>query len=276
MVGTCRRSEAAGCPATRHGSAGAVQRAPARATLHSSLLDLNRLAGNRALAGMLQRKVGWTDAVDKGYAWNKDERKRGNVRRIPLEGLAAGMGTARKDKRAWRWVVDNPETGEGHEELESTKIGELSPESAEGKAIVLVPAALDATQPIEVVVFLHGFTEGTHRPFAGLRALDPAPKKPSPKMADLRKGIDDDGRRAGPRRRARRRRRAARGERPVAARDRDPAGRPALPVQQGGQGGLLRRAVRRRGRRPSCRPSSAGTTRAASPRRPRRRSSGRR
>ena len=177
---------------TRHGSAGSVQRAPARATLHSSVLDLNRLAGNRAVAGLLQRKVGWSDAVTKGYGWNADERTRkgGKVRRIPLEGLAEGLGMARKDQQAWKWVVDDRKTGAGHPELESTNIPSLSPESAKGKAIVLVPAALDATKPIEVVVFLHGFTEGAHRPYAGLRALDPAPQGAGAKLTSLRTGID--------------------------------------------------------------------------------------
>jgi len=177
---------------TRHGSAGSAQRAPARATLHSSVLDLNRLAGNRAVAGLLQRNVGWTDAVKKGYGWNAGEqtRKGGTVRRIPLEGLAEGLSMNRRDQQAWKWVVDDKKTGAGHEELESTNIPSLSTESAKGKAIVLVPAALDATKPIEVVVFLHGFTEGAHRPYAGLRALDPAPRGASPKLTSLRKGID--------------------------------------------------------------------------------------
>ena len=46
----------------------------------------------------------------------------------------------------------------------ATKIPVLSSESAKGKAIVLVPDGLDATKKIEVLVFLHGFTEDSGRP----------------------------------------------------------------------------------------------------------------
>jgi hypothetical protein len=155
---------------TRHGSDG-VRRAPARAAIHASVRELSRLAGNRAVTALVQRKVGWSDAVTKGYGWNAGERTWGKVRRIPLEGLAEGLGGG-KDKLR-------------------TEIPSLSPEAAKGKAIVLVPTALDATKSIEVVVFLHGFTESSvYRPFAGLRALDPAPKSPSAKMAKLRQGVD--------------------------------------------------------------------------------------
>ena len=59
----------------------------ARATLRSSILELNHRAGNRAVAGLLQRKVGWTD----GKKWNDDEHPWGEIRRIPLEGLAEGL-----------------------------------------------------------------------------------------------------------------------------------------------------------------------------------------
>ena len=76
-------------------------------------------------------------------------------------------------------------------------ITELSSESATGKAIVLVPDALDATGSIEVVVFLHGFTEGTFRPYAGWRQLvDPKPKTAGlgkvleERLPRLRQGVD--------------------------------------------------------------------------------------
>jgi hypothetical protein len=143
--------------------------AAAPATLRSSILDLHRSAGNRAVAGLLQRKVGWSDASLQGKAWNADEHTVGKVRRIPLEGLAEGLDAD----------VKRP-TGR--------KISELSSEGATGKAIVLVPAALDATGSIEVIVFLHGFTEGLHRPYAGWRELvDP---KPTTGPGRLRGGID--------------------------------------------------------------------------------------
>ena len=108
-------------------------------------------------ASLLQRKVGWSDASKQGKAWNADERAVGKIRRIPLEGLAEGLDASVKGAAG-------------------RKIPQLSSEGATGKAIVLVPAALDATGSIEVVVFLHGFTEGIHRPYAGYRQLvDPKP-----------------------------------------------------------------------------------------------------
>ena len=107
-----------------------------------------------------------------------DERAVGKVRRIPLEGLAEG--------------TDANVRGAG-----GRKIPELSSEGATGKAIVLVPAALDATGSIEVVVFLHGFTEGRFRPYAGWRQLvDPKPKTSDlsaelqERLPRLRQGID--------------------------------------------------------------------------------------
>jgi hypothetical protein len=178
---------------TQQGSPGAVRRPSASpATLHASVLNLHRGAGNRAVARLLQRKVGWSDASTQGRAWNIDERAVGKIRRIPLEGLSEGLSMNRKDELAKRrWVWDDPEPHKkGHMEMESTRISQLSSEGAKGKAIVLVPDGLDATKPIEVLVFLHGFTEDTGRPFAGWRTLDVQPKGASPKLQDLRRGLD--------------------------------------------------------------------------------------
>ena len=165
------------------------------------IVALHGAAGNRAIARLLhapargvQRNVGWTDASQEGRAWNADERGVGKVRRIPLEGLAEGL---QKD-RAKTWVWDDQAANKGHFAMESTAIGSLSPESATGKAIVLVPEGLDATQKIEVLVFLHGFTESSQtRPYAGWRELDnPAPstdkldKPHAEKMKRLRQGLD--------------------------------------------------------------------------------------
>lgn len=167
------------------------EEAAAEDSLDSPLLR----AGNRAVAGLLappapaiQRYVGWRgkDVVTAGYGWNVDERAVGGIRRIPLEGLAEGIQT----KKAKRWVWDDRKAGKGHYEDESTEVS-LSTEKAQGRAIVLVPDALDATKPIEVVVFLHGYTEDTGRPFAGWRALSkPPPAKPKSKVEQLRQGMD--------------------------------------------------------------------------------------
>jgi hypothetical protein len=125
-------------------------------------MNLNRSAGNRAVAHLLQRHVGWKKGSKKGRQWNRDEQAVGTIRRIPLEGLSEGLGDE-------AWMPD------------------LSSEGGKGKAIVLVPDSLDATKAIEVMVFLHGWTEdaGT-RPYAGWRTLDTKPAG----LSDLRRGVD--------------------------------------------------------------------------------------
>jgi hypothetical protein len=158
----------------------------------AALLALQRAAGNRAVSSLLtpvQRKggkpapalkpqdFGWTDAAktEEGYKWNVDAQDRGEIHRIPLEGLTVGF------------------QGKGE--------SELTKESAAGKAIVLVPwstslALKAANAKLTVVIFLHGFTEDPkERPFGGYRALDPdkSPKKaPGDDAAPLRKGIDSN------------------------------------------------------------------------------------
>jgi hypothetical protein len=162
-------------PITQQGRSASVQRGKVPA---APILDLHRMAGNRAVTGLvLQRSVGWTDVSPegkKGYGWNVDERSVGKVRRIPLEGLKEGTGAnlTAKQQKGWQ------------------DIGSLTSESAIGKAIVLVPEGLNANDSIEVVVFLHGHTEGTHRPFGGFRTLDKTVKDASQHLQDLRKGID--------------------------------------------------------------------------------------
>jgi hypothetical protein len=176
---------------TQTGPSTPARRRPA--SLHSSVVELHRLAGNRAVTGLvggaLQRAVGWTDASKKGHAWNVDERAVGKVRRIPLEGLSEGLSMNRRDEKAQVWVWDDKPARKGHMDVETTRVPALSTEGAKGKAIVLVPEALDATKAIEVLVFLHGFTEDAGRPFGGWRTLDTAPRS-SGKMKDLRQGVD--------------------------------------------------------------------------------------
>jgi hypothetical protein len=152
------------------------------------MLGLQRSVGNRMVARLvrrapsplLQRKVGWTGAVTDGYGWNVGERAVGKIRRIPIELPDHGL------------PKDAP-------------ISQLTTERSDHRAIVLVPAALDATQIVDYVVFLHGFTEdaGT-RPYAGWRAYKPPAKAPEGgsrrprdptteelKLAKWRHGIDD-------------------------------------------------------------------------------------
>jgi hypothetical protein len=166
------------------GSRSAARLAAAPTTLGDSVIRLQRRVGNRAVSNLLgrasaatvRRKVGWSDAVQDGYAWNADERQVGNIRRIPLEDLPVGLPN------------DVP-------------IRSLTTEKSDRRAIVLLPRALDARQEVEYVVFLHGHTEDSDtRPYAGWRAYKPPPPKGAPpppkkpadesKVEKLRHGID--------------------------------------------------------------------------------------
>jgi hypothetical protein len=75
---------------------------------------------------------GWSDAVAGG--WNSGERSVGNVRRIPL----AGLKTVNQDPAPYTATT----------------------ESATGRAILVVPASLDTSQPIDVLLHLHGHNIG--------------------------------------------------------------------------------------------------------------------
>jgi hypothetical protein len=126
------------------------------------LLVLQRSVGNRAVgrlvrrapSSLLQRRLGWSDAVTDGYGWNAGERPVGKIRRIPLELPDHGL------------KGDAP-------------INDLTPERADHRAIVLMPNALDPNQVVDYVVFLHGYTEdASTRPYGGWRAYKPPPAPP--------------------------------------------------------------------------------------------------
>jgi hypothetical protein len=76
---------------------------------------------------------GWSDAVAGG--WNSGERSVGNVRRIPLAGL--------------KTVNADPAPNAA-----------VTTESAAGRAILVVPASLDISQPVDVLLHLHGHNVG--------------------------------------------------------------------------------------------------------------------
>lgn len=163
------------------GERGVAARPPVARQPAAALLGLQRGVGNRGVAALVRcapgaqvaRKVGWTGAVTDGYGWNVGERPVGTIRRIPLELTGHGL------------KADAP-------------IKDLTPERAENRVVVLVPSALDATQIVDYVVFLHGFTEdASTRPYAGWRAYKPppearpaAPHEPT-KVEKWRTGIDD-------------------------------------------------------------------------------------
>ena len=163
-----------------------------------SLARMQQLAGNAAVAsmvqrapgappapGLIQRKVGWSDASTAGRGWNVGEKSIGGVRRLPLEGLSEGVQTPKTKKpvqlKDGSWTLVD----------EGTELKELSSESAQGKAIVLIPAALDPAKGVELIIHLHGYTESTSRPFAGFRTLDGSKTKTKNEyVGKLRQGVD--------------------------------------------------------------------------------------
>jgi len=147
----------------------------------ADVLALQRAVGNTATTHAVQRKIGWTQNAKVGKGWNAAGADIGKIHRLPLDGLTDGLQTTTATHKG---------------KTETTAMADLTRESAEGKAIVLVfgaPAtkdaawasAVDPTQPVEVVVQLHGFTEFSGRPFAGWRELEPTSTKNA-----LRQGVD--------------------------------------------------------------------------------------
>lgn len=103
--------------------------------------------------------AGWSDADTRtaGTAWNACALDVDGVRRVPLEGLARG------NQRDFAGVEADKTT-----------------EAAGGKAIVLVPlaagrpgeppaTALDPTEPVDILLHLHGFGFRAQDPHAGWR-----------------------------------------------------------------------------------------------------------
>lgn len=81
---------------------------------------------------MFTATAGWSDAVAGG--WNSGERSVSGVNRIPLQGLTQ----VNQDSAQYAATT----------------------ESAAGRAILCVPASLDTSQPIDVLLHLHGHNIG--------------------------------------------------------------------------------------------------------------------
>jgi hypothetical protein len=90
----------------------------------------NHAAGPNSNAATLS-VPGWSD----GTKWNRGVQSVSQVRRIPVQGLREGNQDQNADKAK-------------------------TAETAEGRAIVLIPEGLDLTKPVEVLLFLHGHNIG--------------------------------------------------------------------------------------------------------------------
>jgi hypothetical protein len=75
-----------------------------------------------------------TQTTAPSSGWNKAATTIAGVRRIPIEGIAGG-NTAKNEQAATKEAADN-------------------------RAIVLIPASLDTSKPVEVLLHLHGYNVG--------------------------------------------------------------------------------------------------------------------
>jgi len=156
---------------------------PARGAAGISLGRPAPRRGQPRRAGLLGRaagpacnaRVGWTGDVVTAARVDAGEQAVGGVRRIPLEGLPSAC----QQESAQKFVVDDPRRGRALRDVVDVR-SSACPPSRPGPRDRPRPRRIDAGQPIEVLVFLHGFTESTGRPFAGWRALvRPASDVPS-------------------------------------------------------------------------------------------------
>ncbi len=126
-------------------------RAPSRPPPSPGALLLRGL-GNRARgrlaaelgAGRRLQRQGWSKSVPGG--WNEKARKIGNTWRIPVEGITRGNQAA-SIKAPARKTPAAPLTQD-------------TPESAAGRAIVLVPPSADLSDGVEVLLQFHGHDVG--------------------------------------------------------------------------------------------------------------------
>jgi hypothetical protein len=134
----------------------------------SVLRWLQGTAGNGAVAGALaaqplQRRrdqAGWTGADTRGEGWNAGDKLKWGIHRVPLESLTLGNQEAFSGDHVGK--DGKVEHGGANERAKTT-------ESAAGRAIVLVPEALDHDKPVAVLLHLHGYTSREWDPYAGWR-----------------------------------------------------------------------------------------------------------
>jgi hypothetical protein len=166
MARTQQKDRGAGTGATS-----AKKQAPRKPA--NEILDLQRAAGNRAVAGLLtsvQRApdVGWGNpAAVGGVSWNAAPSKvpGTNIVRYPVDGLTHG------NKQAYATDYQTKDRKTGELKTVHVNAGEKArtTESAAGRAIALVPSTLKPTLPVDVMVHLHGYTGRSSDPYAGWR-----------------------------------------------------------------------------------------------------------
>lgn len=124
------------------------------------LLGLQHSAGNAAVTNMLRRQqqvprpvqreeVGWKDARKAHGAWNVGKAEVTGIWRYPLQLTGVGM--------KGRWLKPGSTSAQ------------LTSESAQHRAIALVPEHLSEKDKVTVLLHFHGYAEKAGRPYAGWR-----------------------------------------------------------------------------------------------------------
>jgi len=112
----------------------------------AGILELQRLAGNRATTLVLQRSPSAPDP-SKGERWNDGKAYEvGKIWRVSVSGLKGGTSD--------KWQGDD---------------SHHTTEPADHRAVVLVPEGFRPDQPTEVLLYFHGHTEAWRGRYAGWR-----------------------------------------------------------------------------------------------------------
>jgi hypothetical protein len=121
---------------------------------------LQQHLGNAAVARLLAPPVqrdtdaGWGDATPGG--WNAGKRTVEDIDRYPIADLGD-------------FGIEQTRTTDEERQTDSKH---HTTESAGHRCVALVPRALDARQPTDVLLHFHGFTNRTSDPYAGWRQRD--------------------------------------------------------------------------------------------------------
>lgn len=117
------------------------------------------------------QRAGWKDAQTTGAksklttppkgGWNQDEFVVEDIRRIPIDGLKLGNQDKSPKKRVPEMDPDDPKKQLVIDGKKQWKwVPAPTKESAAGVAIVLIPEGIVETNPIEVLLHLHGHGTG--------------------------------------------------------------------------------------------------------------------
>src|SRR5688572_14984738 len=114
--------------------------APPYATPTARVLELQRSAGNTAVATLLGRKEQHNPKVvpPRAGGWNEGPQEVAGTYRIPVSGVKAGY------------------------QSEDAALGQTT-ESAAGRAVVHIPKALDVSNKVDTLLFFHGMFNAGYR-----------------------------------------------------------------------------------------------------------------